>query len=156
MGIDLGSYSPAVLERVVCAGTAGPSFEQGRQALLHLAGLDVPTKQVERLTQAVGAERCAERDGRVAEHLGLPLPRRKEAPAGVVAPEWAAAQMGGGRLQILDRAKAVAEAPATDEASGRPTLQPRADTLSESGPLVAYWQRRQATATGQRRYRRSA
>jgi hypothetical protein len=35
-------------------------------------------------------------------------------------------------------------------------LQLRADYLSETGPLAAFWQRRQAAMTGQRRYRRSA
>src|SRR6516165_3469168 len=35
-------------------------------------------------------------------------------------------------------------------------LQLRADYLSETEPLAAFWQRRQAAMTGQRRYRRSA
>jgi hypothetical protein len=35
-------------------------------------------------------------------------------------------------------------------------LQLRADYLSETEPLVAFWQRRQAAMTGQRRNRRSA
>ena len=35
-------------------------------------------------------------------------------------------------------------------------LQLRADYLSDDEPLEAFWQRRQAAATGQRRYRRSA
>ena len=35
-------------------------------------------------------------------------------------------------------------------------LQLRADYLSEDEPLEQFWQRRQAAATGQRRYRRSA
>jgi hypothetical protein len=35
-------------------------------------------------------------------------------------------------------------------------LQLRADCLSEAEPLAAFWQRRQAARTGQRRYRRSA
>jgi hypothetical protein len=35
-------------------------------------------------------------------------------------------------------------------------LQLQADYLSDDEPLEDFWQRRQATATGQRRYRRSA
>jgi hypothetical protein len=35
-------------------------------------------------------------------------------------------------------------------------LQLRADTLSETEPLVGFWQRRQATASGQRSYSRAA
>jgi len=33
-------------------------------------------------------------------------------------------------------------------------LQVRADSLSDAQPLEAFWERRQAQATGQRRYRR--
>jgi hypothetical protein len=42
------------------------------------------------------------------------------------------------------------------EAGGEALLQLRADHLSDGEPLTAFWQRRQAAATGQRRYRRSA
>src|SRR5204862_2411831 len=85
LGIDLGHYSPAVLQRVIYAGTHHPSFAQGSQALRHLAGLEVPTKQVERLTQAIGQQRCAERDAATADYLDLPLPQRKSVPPGVAA-----------------------------------------------------------------------
>lgn len=37
---------------------------------------------------------------------------------------------------------------------GRGILQVRADPLSDAQPLQAFWQRRQAEETGQRRYRR--
>src|SRR5205823_2075815 len=80
LGLDLGHYSPAVLRRVIYAGTHHPSFAQGSQALRHLADLEVPTKQVERLTQGIGWERCAERDAAVADYLDLPLPERKSVP----------------------------------------------------------------------------
>jgi len=42
------------------------------------------------------------------------------------------------------------------EAGSEALLQLRADQLSDGEPLAAFWQRRQATATGQRRYRRPA
>ena len=35
-------------------------------------------------------------------------------------------------------------------------LQLRADLLSDDRPLAAFWERRQASATGQRRYRKAA
>jgi len=41
------------------------------------------------------------------------------------------------------------------EEGSEAVLQPRADHLSDGEPLQAFWQRRQATATGQRRYRRA-
>jgi hypothetical protein len=42
------------------------------------------------------------------------------------------------------------------EGGAEAILQLRADYLSETEPLAAFWQRRQAAMTGQRRYRRSA
>jgi hypothetical protein len=42
------------------------------------------------------------------------------------------------------------------EEGAEAVLQLRADNLSENEPLKTYWENRQATATGQRRYRRSA
>jgi hypothetical protein len=42
------------------------------------------------------------------------------------------------------------------EAGSEAVLQLRADQLSDGEPLAAFWQRRQAAATGQRRYRRTA
>jgi hypothetical protein len=106
---------------VIYAGTHHPSFEQGSQALRHLADLAVPTKQVERLTQRIGVERCAERDAAVHRYGQLPLAQRKGVPAGVTEPGLAVVQMDGGRLQILDRG-AAADGPSptepTDTAAG--------------------------------------
>src|SRR5262249_26830719 len=42
------------------------------------------------------------------------------------------------------------------EAGSEAVLQLRADQLSEGAPRATFWQRRQAAATGQRRYRRPA
>jgi hypothetical protein len=42
------------------------------------------------------------------------------------------------------------------EAGREAVLQRRADQLSEGEPMAAFWQRRQAAATGQRHYRRPA
>jgi hypothetical protein len=41
------------------------------------------------------------------------------------------------------------------EAGGEALLQLRGDHLSDGKPLAGFWQRRQATASGQRRYRRA-
>lgn len=110
----MGRHSPAVLERVIYAGTHHASFEQASQALRHLADLPVATKQVERLTQRIGAERCAERDAEVSSYAALPLVERKAAPAGVAAPDLAVVQVDGGRLQILDRRAAEATGQAAE------------------------------------------
>ena len=117
LGIDLGHYSPAVLERVIYAAAYNPSFAQGSEALRHLADLDVPTKQVERMARRIGNELCAERDREVQTYLDLPLVERKATPPGVETPKLAVVQIDGGRLQILDRGKTSAgEATAPQDA----------------------------------------
>jgi hypothetical protein len=108
LGIDQGSYSPAVLERLIYAGVHHHSFERASAALQHLADLSIPTKQVERLTQRIGTERRDERDAAVAVYQALPLAERKSAPAGVVKPDLAVVEVDGGRLQVLDRGAADA------------------------------------------------
>jgi hypothetical protein len=101
------------LERVIYAGTHNPSFDQGSRALRHLADLDIPTKQVERLTQRIGGERCAERNAAVRAYRQRPLVERKGLPADVTAADLAVVMMDGGRLQILDRSPAAADSPTT-------------------------------------------
>jgi len=121
LGIDRSSYSPSVQRKIVYAGAAHGSFEQGRQSLQELAEVTVSAKQVERLTRQVGGERVAERDGEVAAFQQLPLADKHQTPASVTSPDVAVIQVDGGRLQIFERGAAAA--PATDEepavASGR-------------------------------------
>ena len=62
--------------------------------------MNVPPKQVERLTEQIGQERRVERDAQVAAYLARPLAQREESPAGVTAPQLAVVEMDGGRLQI--------------------------------------------------------
>jgi Zn-finger nucleic acid-binding protein len=90
--------------------------------------LEVGAKQIERLTEQIGAERCAERDAEVERYLSLPLTERKDKPAGVTAPAVAVVGADGGRLQILERSNqsvSVADdTPATDPADGEASLPP--------------------------------
>jgi hypothetical protein len=102
LGIDLGAYSPAVLKKVVYAGTQHPSFAQGHQALAALAGLKVAEKQVERLTERIGQERVDQQDQAVQDFLALPLMEKVRSPV-ANPPDLVVVEMDGGRLQILDR-----------------------------------------------------
>jgi len=87
LGIDRSGQSPAVLEKVIDAGTACGSFALAGEALWQLAEIEVATKQVERRTRQIGTERCVERDAETAAYLALPLVERKGVPSGVMAPE---------------------------------------------------------------------
>jgi hypothetical protein len=72
LGIDRGEFSPSVLAKIIFAGVNNPSYRQGSRALLELAELAVSAKQVERVTDRIGAERCAERDAEVKRYQALP------------------------------------------------------------------------------------
>lgn len=107
---------------MIYAGTALGSFASASEALWELAEIDVPAKQVERRTQQIGTERCAERDAATDAYVALPLVERKAVPEGVTAPdekEVAVVMMDGGRLQIMDRSKASDGAGPAKKKKGR-------------------------------------
>ena len=113
------------------------SFAEAGAALHHLADLDVDPRQVERVTERVGAERVAERDAQAAAFQARPLTEKFQAPAGQAAPDLAVVMADGGRLQIRERAPAPA-APA----SPPPVSEPPA-TGTEPG-----WDEEPAAAAG--------
>src|SRR5215831_20031744 len=73
LGIDQSETSPALLRKITYAGPAGRSFAEASAALHHLADLAVDPKQVERVTERIGAERVAERQAQAAAFQALPL-----------------------------------------------------------------------------------
>jgi len=72
LGIDGSHLSPGVLRMVGAVG-AGVSFEEGAGLLKELAGLSVPTRQVERYAERLGEE-AARFEREVAEAPAGPLP----------------------------------------------------------------------------------
>jgi hypothetical protein len=95
------------LKTIVYAGTQLTSFAQGSAALEALGGLNVATKQVERITEKIGQERVEQRNEAVQAFVALPLMDRCKSPVANPPPESnvATVMMDGGRLQILDRSK---------------------------------------------------
>jgi hypothetical protein len=65
LGLEGGSLSPGVLRMVGLVGSM-VSFEEGHELLHELAGMDVPTKHVERAAEALGRE-IAEDEKHVVE-----------------------------------------------------------------------------------------
>ena len=57
LGLQGESLTPGVLRMVGQVG-AMVSFEEGHELLTELAGVDVPTKHVERAAEALGARDC--------------------------------------------------------------------------------------------------
>src|SRR4029077_14823419 len=76
------------------------SFVKGSEDLHDYLDLKVDPKQVERVTERIGTERCAQRDAEVERYMSLPLAERKAKPEGVTAPALAVVSVDGGRLQI--------------------------------------------------------
>jgi hypothetical protein len=72
LGLQGGSLSPGVLRMVGRVG-AMVSFEEGHELLTELAGVDVPTKHVERAAEALGRE-VAEDEKRVVDPLPIERP----------------------------------------------------------------------------------
>ncbi len=105
MGIDRTEISTALQAQLVYAGANLSSFELAHRAAAELMDLAVSTKQIERLTERVGRERCVERDAAVERYTSRPLVERKDQPPGVIAPAVVAVTVDGGRLQILDRSQ---------------------------------------------------
>ena len=64
--------------------------------------MNVPQKQVERLTKRIGQERVDQRESQVEAFLRLPLMEKLSSPVDH-PPDLAVVSMDGGRLQILDR-----------------------------------------------------
>jgi len=105
LAIDRTEISPGLLQKIVYAGANNASFDKASENLAVLSDLKVDAKQIERLTERVGKERCAERDVETQKYMGLPLTQRKGKPADVIAPRIAVVTVDGGRIQIVDRSK---------------------------------------------------
>jgi hypothetical protein len=85
--------------------------------LHHLADLAVDPKQVERVTERIGAERVGERDTQAAAFQALSLVEKFRVPPGQAAPDLAVVMADGGRLQILDRSPPAVPPPAAPPAA---------------------------------------
>ncbi len=118
--------------KVVFAGVAACSFAKGSELLDNLADLPAPTKQVERLTRAIGAERVEQRDRAVAAFEALPLVEKFKAPAGVAPPELAVIEVDGGRLQIRERHNQPDAAPAEETSA-------QAEEDFDEDPTKGFW-----------------
>lgn len=74
LDIEGTAYSPAVRRMMALVGSEG-SFEQGRQQLEQLAGLEVTTKAVERQAEAIGEDIASREQAHLQEAIQLRLPQ---------------------------------------------------------------------------------
>jgi hypothetical protein len=116
LGLEASSLSPGVLRMVGRVG-AMVSFEEGHGLLRDLAGVDVPTKHVERAAEALGRE-IAEDERRVVEP---PLVAEALAPTLYLG-------MDGTGLPMR-----------TSELAGRPGKQPDGTSKTREVKLCTVW-----------------
>ncbi|MGH7441130.1 MAG: hypothetical protein ACREKE_00500 [bacterium] len=136
LGLDLGSYSPGLLQKIVYAGSNACSFSQGSQHLLVLAEVCVSTKQVERLTEQIGQERQAQREAATQAWLDRPLMQREDSPPDASVVDLGVVEFDGGRLQIRtwdgQAEAATVSAVAGQEQPNCPTPQQAASSADSS------------------------
>lgn len=73
LDVEGTEYSPAVRRMMAIVGSEN-SFEQGRQQLAELAGLEVTTKAVERQAEAVGEDIASREQAHIESAVQLELP----------------------------------------------------------------------------------
>ena len=141
LGIDQSETSPALLQKITYAGTACRSFAEASATLHHLADLTVDPKQVERVSERIGAERVAERAAQTATFQALPLVEKFGVPPGQTAPDLAVVMVDGGRLQVLDRSPPAAPAPsaAPPSAESEPAATATDPQWHEEPPATGHW-----------------
>src|SRR5277367_486321 len=139
LGIDQRASSPAVVEKIVYAGTACRSFADASQVLKKLANIQADEKQVERLTRALGEERVAERAAAVEEFQKLPLPKKFAVPKDVQAPDLAVVMVDGGRLQIMDRSGAAPAASTAAAGATAARAAPENEDWEEAADVKGHW-----------------
>jgi hypothetical protein len=94
--------SPALLRKVVHAGSCSTSFRQAAEDLRVLADVKVSAQRIRRACERVGEERVAESRVAAEAYQRLTLPAQQQSPAGK-APPVACVQTDGGRIQIRPR-----------------------------------------------------
>lgn len=95
-------FTPAMLRKVIYAGSQSTGFFPATKALAALAEVEVSREQVQRWAKRVGEERVGEVERQAEAYQELSLPERRKSPT-VQIPQVACVQMDGGRIQIRDR-----------------------------------------------------
>jgi hypothetical protein len=103
--LDNHGYSPTVLQMIAAADAKLHSSADAAFAL-HLAGVEISPRHVQRIAAEIGAEMAKQRDKKATQQ------RRRELPPRVAStPEVVAVEIDGGRL----RTRAVASGPGVHE-----------------------------------------
>jgi hypothetical protein len=107
--------SPAVLRKMVYAGSHARSFQQASKDLEEEAELKISAQRIMRATKRIGQERVGERNAQTEAWAKLSLPEQQGSPREQV-PQVACVEMDGGRLQIRNRKPSEEEVQRTKRA----------------------------------------
>jgi hypothetical protein len=102
------NVSPAVLKKMVYAGTNATSFKQASADLAEEAELTISEQRIMRATKRIGEERIVQREAEIEHWEQLSLPEQQCSPREQTL-AVAVAEMDGGRLQIRERKPSTAE-----------------------------------------------
>lgn len=107
MGVEIDCpFTPAMLKKVVYAGSRSASFVEAAKDLEALAEAEVSRERVQRWTKRVGAERVRESEASAESYQGLPLPEQQKSPRSQV-PQVGCVMVDGGRIQIRHRGESL-------------------------------------------------
>jgi hypothetical protein len=125
LGVEPDSnVSPAILKKMVYAGSHATSFQQASKDLEALAETKISTGRVRRATEKIGDERVQQRDAQVEQWQKLSLPEQQRSPLPTPPPNAVAIEADGGRVQIFDRlGQSLAESSESpDDTASQPTF----------------------------------
>ena len=107
IGVEIDCpFTPAMLKKVVYAGSQSASFSKATEDLQALAEVKVSRERVQRWTKRVGGERVSEVEEQAGQYQMLTLPEQRKSPTGQV-PQVACVMPDGGRIQIRQRDDSV-------------------------------------------------
>lgn len=131
MGVDPhDNVSPAILKKIVYAGSHATSFQQASQDLQALAETHISTGRVRRATERIGEERVQQRDAQVEQWRKLSLPAQQRSPLATPPPDAVAVEADGGRVLIFDRpGQPLAEASSSVDDADSPRTFWREDKI---------------------------
>jgi hypothetical protein len=125
-------------DKIIYAGTTHSSYQAASDDLDKVGELHVLPKQVERLCNSIGLERCDERDDHAKAYMALPLVQRKGVPDGVTPPAIAVVGTDGGRLQIRGDQWGQPDKPIPPAAAPEAAAQPApSNTTGSHEPAAA-------------------
>jgi hypothetical protein len=109
--------SPAVLQKMIQAGTRCRSYPDASRELHESAELSIDAKTIERAVHRIGKERADQRDAAVEQWKKLPLPEQQRGCPQPKAPKVAVVQFDCGRILVRER-KTAADRPVSAVSAG--------------------------------------